>query len=54
MEYQLDQLARDVAIGALTVRVFGPAVLAGLRQAAAVGVRAGVSEMQRCPEGEER
>ncbi|SCK13250.1 hypothetical protein H180DRAFT_00803 [Streptomyces sp. WMMB 322] len=55
MNYQLDQHARDLAITALCLRVFGPTALAALRRVAAVGVRTGVSELQRrrhCQENE--
>ncbi|WP_180931549.1 hypothetical protein [Streptomyces sp. AJS327] len=45
--YELEDVARDLVIAALAVRVFGPAVLALLRRVAAAGVRAGVTEMSR-------
>lgn len=45
--YQIDQLARDIVIAGLAARVFGPFVAAGVRRAAAAGVRAGVNEIHR-------
>lgn len=53
MNYQSEQLVRDLVIAALTLRVFGPALLDLMRRAAAAGVRSGVSEMQRRLPGEE-
>lgn len=47
MTYHIDQLARDIVIAGLAMRVFGPFVVAGVRRAAAAGVRAGVSEIHR-------
>ncbi|MGW7517821.1 hypothetical protein ACWGJ2_19760 [Streptomyces sp. NPDC054796] len=47
MDYPIEQLVRDLAIGVLALRVFGPGAVALLRRLAAAGVRVGVSEMHR-------
>ncbi|MEV7646113.1 hypothetical protein AB0O32_40120 [Streptomyces rubiginosohelvolus] len=48
------QLVGDLLILALAARVFGADVIALLRRLAAVGVRAGVSEMTRHSRGDGR
>ncbi|KPI08300.1 hypothetical protein OK074_3597 [Actinobacteria bacterium OK074] len=54
MTYQLADLARDLVLSALALRVFGPRAAALSRRAVAAVVRVGVSEMQRRLPGDER
>ncbi|WP_327359499.1 hypothetical protein [Streptomyces sp. NBC_01304] len=46
------ELAGDVLIAALAIRVFGRDALRLLRRAAAAGVRVGVTELGRADRGE--
>jgi hypothetical protein len=50
---QFEQLARDVALSLLALRVFGPAAVALARRVVAALVRVGVREMDhRLPGGD--
>ncbi|MCX2970091.1 hypothetical protein WDH52_19490 [Streptomyces sp. TRM70308] len=48
------ELARDLALAVILLRVFGRDAIALLRRAAAAGVRAGVTQLHRERNGEGR